>query len=42
MNDLLNESALGEMALAGGEKIIDFGSATGRMSLAMARAAGPG
>jgi SAM-dependent methyltransferase len=41
MNDLLNEAALREMGLRGGEKIIDFGCATGRMSLAMARAAGP-
>ncbi|MBI4164956.1 MAG: methyltransferase domain-containing protein [Acidobacteria bacterium] len=41
MNDLLNEASLREMGLRGGEKIIDFGCATGRMSLAMARAAGP-
>ena len=41
MNDLLNESALRELALRGGEKIVDFGCATGRMSLAMAPAAGP-
>lgn len=41
MNDLLNVATLREMALGGGEKIIDFGCATGRMSLAMARAAGP-
>lgn len=40
MNDLLNAESLREMALRGGEKIIDFGCATGRMSLAMARAAG--
>ena len=41
MNDLLNEAALREMGLRGGERIIDFGCATGRMSMAMARAAGP-
>jgi SAM-dependent methyltransferase len=41
MNDLLNADCLREMALRGGEKIIDFGCATGRLSLAMARAAGP-
>src|SRR3989304_2763628 len=41
MNDLLNAESLREMALRGGEKILDFGCATGRLSLAMARAAGP-
>ena len=42
MNDLLNQASIAEMHLRGGEKIIDFGCATGRMSLAMARAAGTG
>jgi len=40
MNDLLNEEALREMAARRG-KDHRFGCATGRMSLAMARAAGP-
>ncbi len=40
MNDLLNEAALREMALRGGEMVLDLGCATGHMSLAMARAAG--
>jgi ubiquinone/menaquinone biosynthesis C-methylase UbiE len=42
MNDLLNEAALREMALKGGEKILDVGSGLGQLTRAMARAAGSG
>jgi SAM-dependent methyltransferase len=42
MNELLNEAALREMALKGGEKILDVGSGLGQLTRAMARASGPG
>jgi SAM-dependent methyltransferase len=42
LNELINEGSLAEMALAGGERILDVGSGLGQFSRAMARAAGPG
>jgi SAM-dependent methyltransferase len=42
LNQLINEAALREMKLRGGEKILDLGSGLGQFSRAMARAAGPG
>jgi ubiquinone/menaquinone biosynthesis C-methylase UbiE len=41
MNDLLNAAALRELALAGGEKVLDLGSGLGQFTRAVARAAGP-
>jgi ubiquinone/menaquinone biosynthesis C-methylase UbiE len=41
LNNLMNAASLREMALAGGEKILDVGSGLGQFSRAMARAAGP-
>src|SRR3954464_12548669 len=40
LNRLMNEAALRELRLKGGEKIVDFGSGLGQLSRAMARAAG--
>jgi SAM-dependent methyltransferase len=40
LNRLMNEAALGELRLKGGETIVDFGSGLGQLSLAMARASG--
>lgn len=40
LNGLLNEMALRELALQGGERILDVGSGLGQMTRAMARAAG--
>ena len=40
LNRLMNEAALRELRLQGGEKIVDFGSGLGQLSHAMARAAG--
>jgi SAM-dependent methyltransferase len=40
MNRLMNEPALREMALAGGERILDVGCGLGQLARAMARAAG--
>jgi SAM-dependent methyltransferase len=42
LNDLLNARSLGELKLAGGERILDVGSGLGQLTRAMARAAGPG
>lgn len=39
MNRLMNEAALRELSLRGGEKIVDFGCGLGQLSLTMARAA---
>ncbi len=41
LNDLLNEAALGELSLTGGEAILDIGSGIGQFTRAMARTAGP-
>lgn len=41
LNDLLNEGSLREMALAGGERILDLGCGTGQLTLRMAATAGP-
>ena len=40
LNRLMNEAALRELSLAGGERIVDFGCGLAQLSLAMARAAG--
>lgn len=40
LNDLLNAAAVRELALAGGERILDVGSGLGQLTRAMARAAG--
>jgi SAM-dependent methyltransferase len=40
LNDLLNEGCLRELALRGGERILDVGAGQGQLSRAMARAAG--
>ena len=40
LNDLLNQAALRELRLRGGEKIADFGAGLGQLSRDMARAAG--
>ncbi|HEY7863789.1 MAG TPA: class I SAM-dependent methyltransferase, partial [Thermoanaerobaculia bacterium] len=37
---LLNEGSLREMALQGGERIVDFGSGLGQLTRAMVRAGG--
>jgi SAM-dependent methyltransferase len=42
LNDLLNDLALREMALAGGEKVIDVGCGLGQLARAMARRVGSG
>lgn len=42
LNGLLNAGCLREIALAGGERIVDFGSGLGQLTRAMARAAGAG
>jgi ubiquinone/menaquinone biosynthesis C-methylase UbiE len=41
LNDLINQAALREIALRGGERILDVGSGLGQFSRAMAREAGP-
>jgi SAM-dependent methyltransferase len=41
LNDLLNEGSLRELALAGGERVLDVGCGLGQLTRAMARAAGP-
>jgi SAM-dependent methyltransferase len=40
LNRLMNDAALRELSLKGGERIVDFGSGLGQLSLAMAKAAG--
>jgi ubiquinone/menaquinone biosynthesis C-methylase UbiE len=40
LNDLLNASCLRELALGGGERILDVGAGLGQLSRGMARAAG--
>lgn len=40
LNSLLNDAALRELSLRGGEAIVDFGCGLGQLSRAMARAAG--
>jgi SAM-dependent methyltransferase len=40
LNDLLNDAALRELRLAGGERILDIGSGLGQLTRAMARQAG--
>lgn len=40
LNDLLNDGSMREIALSGGEKIVDFGSGLGQLTRRMARAAG--
>jgi SAM-dependent methyltransferase len=40
LNDLLNEASLRELALCGGERILDVGSGLAQLTRAMARAAG--
>lgn len=42
LNNLLNEAALRELNLRGGERILDVGSGLGQFTRAMARAAGRG
>lgn len=42
LNTLLNDACLREMALAGGEHVLDVGSGLAQFSRAMARAVGPG
>src|SRR5262245_60407874 len=37
LNDLINERSLREMALAGGERVLDVGSGLGQLSRAVAR-----
>lgn len=41
LNGLLNEACLRELALQGGERVLDVGSGLGQFSRAMVRAAGP-
>lgn len=41
LNDWLNEGSLRELALSGGEQVVEFGSGLGQFARAMARAAGP-
>src|SRR5690242_5749955 len=40
LNELLNEKTLRELALAGGERILDVGAGLGQLSRGMARVAG--
>lgn len=40
LNDLLNATSVAEMALAGGERVLDVGSGLGQLSRGIARAAG--
>src|SRR3981189_1859323 len=40
LNRLMNEAALRELVIRPGERIVDFGSGLGQLSLDMARAAG--
>ena len=40
LNRLMNDGAMRELALRGGERIVDFGCGLGQLSRAMARAAG--
>lgn len=42
LNDLINRAAMRELALRGGERILDLGSGLGQFTRAMARAAGSG
>src|SRR3982074_237656 len=42
LNDLINEASLRELALRGGESILDVGSGLGQFTRAMARVAGTG
>lgn len=42
LNELTNEASLRELALTGGERILDLGCGLGQLTRAMARAAGPG
>lgn len=42
LNDLLNLACLAELALRGGEAVLDVGSGLGQFTRAMARAVGPG
>jgi len=42
LNDLLNAATLRELALRGGERILDVGAGLGQLTRAMGRAAGPG
>jgi len=41
LNDLLNESSLRALGLAGGESVLDLGCGLGQLARAMARATGP-
>jgi SAM-dependent methyltransferase len=41
LNDLINQAALREINLRGGERILDLGSGLGQFTRAMARTAGP-
>jgi SAM-dependent methyltransferase len=41
LNDLINQAALRELDLRGGERILDAGSGLGQFTRAMARSAGP-
>lgn len=41
LNELVNRPALEQLALAGGERVLDVGSGLGQLSRACARAAGP-
>ena len=41
LNRILNDASLHELALEGGERILDFGSGLGQLTRAMAGAAGP-
>src|SRR5262249_33953888 len=40
LNRLMNDAALRELRLQGGERIVDFGSGLGQLSLGMARGSG--
>ncbi len=42
LNELLNRSSLAELALAGGERVLDVGSGLGQLARLMAREAGAG
>jgi ubiquinone/menaquinone biosynthesis C-methylase UbiE len=42
LNDLVNENALRELGLVGGEKVLDVGSGLGQLARAMARQVGAG